>query len=308
LFKGTYVFKENGIEIGRSKNLITTNGRKAILQYLAGVKTTWAANLAIGALSGAPTIDDLELNFETGRYPITLRTYQAATNSTPDLIVVRATLPSNMYANIYEVAIYPTDSTSGSNIMDNKILVDFSDMSNWVTSAGYTEIVGFVPQGEQSPRIGNYSVELSSSTTFSNSSLGLSIENYSDLDSLQILAHNVTEGNLTVTMTDSAGYQAIFNYSLSDNIDYQVLSANFPNTIKDPSGNVVNVSSQFLSNITTVEFTTDATAFLIIDCLKTAASDQIAISDYIISKSSLSTPIAKTYGVPLDVEYYIELL
>ena len=34
--KGTYIYKQNGIEIGRSENVITTDGKKSILQYLAG--------------------------------------------------------------------------------------------------------------------------------------------------------------------------------------------------------------------------------------------------------------------------------
>jgi hypothetical protein len=308
LFKGTYIYKENGKEIGRSYNIITTNGRKVLLQYLAGVKSTWAANLAIGAIPGTPTADDLELNFETGRYPITLRTYQAATDSTPDLIVVRATLPSTLYANIYEVGVYPTDTTSGLNIVDNKIFTDFSDLSNWVTSDGYTEIAGFMPQAEQSPRIGNYAVSLGPNTTFYNSSVAFDIDLYNSIDLLQILAHNTLQGNLAVTMIDAAGYQAVFNYSLSDNPDYQILSASFPTTIKDPSGNIINISSEFLKTIKTIQFVTDSTCSVTLDCLKASANEQIGTSDYLISKSSLSTPIAKTYGVPLDIEYYIELL
>lgn len=307
MFKGTYVFKENGVEIGRSQNLITTNGRKAILQYLAGVKTTWAANLAIGAIESIPTVDDVELAFETGRYPITMRTYQAATNTTPDLVVVRATLPSNLYANIYEVAVYPTDATSEAAKNDNKILVDFSDMSNWLTSEGSTELTGFIPQGAQSPRIGGYSVEILPSTTLSNSMVGVDISGYTNLDYLQILAHNTVSGTFTVTMTDSAGYQAIFTYSLSDNTEYQVLSVPFPQTIKDPLGNTVNTSSQFLGPIKTIELDTDSTANVTIDCLKVSTTQELSVSDYIISKSSLSTPIAKTYGVALDIEYYVEL-
>lgn len=307
LIKGTYVFKENGIEVGRSENLITTNGRKVILQYLAGIRNNWAANLAIGAIQSTPTVDDVELNFETGRYPVTMKTYQAATNTTPDLIVVRATLPSSLYANIYEVAVYPTDATSEAAKNDNKIIVDFADMSNWVTSQGTTQLIGFIPQGAQSPRIGNYSMELAPSTTLSNSAVAVDISGYTNLDYLQILAHNTVAGNLTVTMTDSAGYKAVFTYTLSENTNYQVLSLPFPLTIKDPSGNTVNTSSQYLGPIKNVQFDTDSTACITIDCLKVSTTQELSVSDYIISKSSLSTPIAKTYGVALDVEYYIEL-
>jgi hypothetical protein len=248
-----------------------------ILQYLAGVKNNWAANLAIGAIQSTPTVNDVELNFETGRYPIIMKTYQAATDTTPDLIVVRATLPSSLYANIYEVAVYPTDATSQAAKNDNKIIVDFSDMSNWTATAGSTELIGFVPQGSQSPRIGNYSVEMAPSTTFSNSMIGLDIAGYTNLDYLQILARNTVAGSLTVTMIDAAGYKAIFTYTLSDNVDYQVLSVPFPQTIKDPSGNTVNTSSQFLGPIKTIQFDTNSTGCITIDCLKVSTTQELVL-------------------------------
>ena len=35
---GTYRFIENGVEVGRAENLITTNGKRAWMQYLAGLR------------------------------------------------------------------------------------------------------------------------------------------------------------------------------------------------------------------------------------------------------------------------------
>ena len=63
-FKGTYIFKQNNKEIGRSENLITTNGRKVLLQYLSGVKNEWAADMCIGALNTSVNVSDIELNFQ----------------------------------------------------------------------------------------------------------------------------------------------------------------------------------------------------------------------------------------------------
>ena len=308
MFKGTYVFKENGKEIGRSSNLITTNGRKVLLQYLAGIKSTWASNLAIGAITTPPTINDTQLNFETGRYPITLRTYQAATVSTPDLIIVRATLPALMYANIYEVGVYPEDSLSNISNRSNNIIVDFSDLTNWTTTAGSTYISGFTPGLNSSPRIGGYSVELAPNTTVYNNTYSIDLSNYDESDNLQILAYNTTAGALSVKMTNSSGYSAIFNYSLSSNSEYQVLSVPFPSTIYDSNSSVVASPPRFLNTINSVTITTDSTASGTIDVIKTSSASKLTNNDFIISKSVLSTPIAKTYGVPLDVEYYIELL
>jgi hypothetical protein len=308
MLKGTYVFKQNGIEVGRSQNLITTNGRKVILQNLAGVKTEWASNLSIGAIPTAPTVNDVQLNYETGRYPVTLKTYQSATLSTPDLIIVRATLPTLMSANIYEVGIYPENSTTSASNRNNNILVDFSDLTNWVVDLGSIATNSFTPGADHSPRIGNYSVSLTQNTSMYNNTFSLNFSDYSELDTMQILARNTVAGFLTMTVTDTDGFTADFVYSLADSSDYQILTKAFPATIKNANGDLLTLSTKALGPIKSIRFTTDSTAAVTIDAVKTSTLQELRSNDFIISKSILNTPIPKIYGTALDVEYYIELL
>jgi hypothetical protein len=305
-FKGTYVFKQDGVEIGRSENLITTNGRKVLLQYLAGTKLNWAADMAIGAINTSVSASDVELNFETGRYPVSLKTYISATTTNPDLIVVRATLPASLYANIYEIGLYPETKITNVANRSNRILTDFYDLTNWITSIadqnqsisgqGTTYITAFSPQAASSPRIGGFSVDLNPNTTYSNNTFAFSLQGYSDLDNLQLLVYNTSAGNLTVTLSDSVGNPYTFNYALTTNPGYQVLNAPFPANIN------------FVNTFNSISITTDTTAALTIDAIKTSVSNELTNEDYIISKSILSTPIAKIYGTPLDVEYYVQVL
>jgi hypothetical protein len=294
-FKGTYVFKQNGVEIGRSENLITDNGRRTILQFLSGIRGEWASDLAIGAINTTPQSSDLELNFETGRVPITLKSFKSKTDTNPDLIIVRATLPSTLYANIYEVGLYPQQVSQGPSARDNNILTDFSDLTNWVTSAGNVYITGFMPQVSNSPRIGAYSVDLDPSSTYYNSTFGFSMSGYSDIDNLQILAYNTVAGVATVTLTDYAGTSINVPFTLTDNADYQVLSSPFPSSVGS------------LGAIRTVSISTDSTASITIDCIKTSVVRELGAGDFIISKSVLDTPIGKAYGTTLDIEYYVQL-
>jgi len=296
LFKGTYVFKQNGKEIGRSQNLITTNGRKTILQYLAGVRQNWASDMSIGAISTTPTSNDVELNFETLRFPVNLKTYSPAANGNPDLIIVRATVPANIYANIYEIGLYADTKNSNAAIRNNSILVDFSNISSWTALAGEVNLVEFTPQADNSPRIGPYAVQLNSDTNYTNSSYSFSLQNYSDVDTLKLLAYNTAAGNLTVTLTDISGSSTSYTYTLTDNVDYQVLSVPF------------NATDKFLNTISTVSLTTDSSAVVTIDCIKASTTAELAQDDYIVSKSVLDVPIAKIFNVPLDIEYYVELL
>lgn len=307
-FKGTYVFKQNGVEVGRSENLITNNGRKIIMQYLAGIKNNWASNIGIGAISTTPTLNDVELNFETARFPVTLKTFKSAVDLDPDLIILRTTLPANMYANIYEIGTYPNNAVDIVSNKNNRIITDFSDLTNWVTDGGQTYITGFMPMAEQSPRIGGYSVELTPSTSFNNNTFSFSISEYSNKDNLQILAYNTVQGTLTVKLKDINGYYANFVYNLSDNSGYQILSAAFPAIIVDSNGNSVSSSTQLLGTINSITISTDTTAVVTVDAIKASATNEVSSTDYIISKSVLTTPIAKDYGTTLDIEYYIQLL
>lgn len=305
-FKGTYVFKKNGIEIGRSENLITDNGRKIILQYLSGYRGEWASDLAIGAISNPPLSSDTELNFETARVPITLKTFKSSNLVDPDLIVLRGTLPSIMYANIYEIGIYPESKKTDISNRNNRILTDFSDLTNWVSSIydqnnqvpsnGVVEITGFLPQAPQSPRIGGFSVEIYPNTSYYNDTFGFSLQGYSDIDTLQLLAYNTVAGNMNVTLKDSNNQTLSFNYALTDNAGYQVLSAPFPSGV------------QYLSTIKSITITTDNTAVITLDAIKASTTRELTSTEYIISKSVLSNPIAKMYGITLDVEYYLQLL
>ena len=296
MFKGTYVFKQLGKEIGRSNNIITNNGKKVILQYLAGTRNNWAADLAIGAIPTTPTANDVELNFETLRVPVNMKTFIYETSTNPNLIVVRGTIPANVYANIYEIGLYADTQVSNVSLRDNRILVEFSDLNNWITNSGVVNVIPYVPQAEFSPRIGGNSVELISNTVYSNSSYSFSLQGYSSIDTLQILAYNTVAGTLTITMSDTEGGNTSFSYVLNDNSDYQVLSVPF------------NPTDTYLGTINTVTFSTDSTAVITIDTVKASTTAELTNNDYVISKSVLETPIAKIYGVPLDIEYYVELL
>jgi len=305
-FKGTYIYKQNGIEIGRSENLITTNGRKVLLQYLSGLRSTWAADMCIGAIKSSPSPSDIELDFETARVPVTLRTYKSATTTDPDFLIVRATLPESLYANIYEIGLYPESKNTDVSNRNNRIITDFSDLSNWAVSVadigqnilnqGTIYTINYSPQGTASPRIGGFSVDIVQNTKYQNNNFAFNLLGYSDLDSLKILAYNTAAGVLTVTLGDTAGNSYAFTYTLSDSSDYQILSCPFP------SGYV------FSNTINSITITTDTTAAVTIDAIKASVTSELTNQDYIISKSSLSTPIAKVYGTALDIEYYVQIL
>lgn len=306
-FKGTYVFKQNDIEIGRSSNIITSNGRKMILQYLSNARQDWAADMAIGALnSPSPTLSDLQLNFETARYPVTLKTFISANTiaSNPDLILVRATIPADLYANIYEIGLYATTNSTYSTSTRNNVIIDsFSNLSSWIQSGGTVITNPYVAQGYSSPRIGANSVSFLPSTTYTNSNLSVGFSNYTPFDSLQLLVFNTTAGTVNVTLTDISGINQTLAFTTTANAGYSVLSVPFDTGLGSITNSIIN-----FTKLTSVSIATAASTYVTIDAIKVSSSSELSVEESLVSKSVLTNPIAKNPNVPLDVEYYVEML
>jgi hypothetical protein len=70
---GVYRLYKDGEMIAESNNLITSNGKDVIHQYMAGIIQDWASSIAIGAYDTAATINDYKLKYEISRFGITTR-------------------------------------------------------------------------------------------------------------------------------------------------------------------------------------------------------------------------------------------
>lgn len=293
--KGIYVFKQDGLEIGRSENVITTYGKTTILQYMAGATTDWASHIAVGAIGQtAVDITNTVLDFEISRTPVSLKSYA----STSPNLIVKGTLDESFYANIYEVGIYPISNSKVFGKKNNFVITDFSALEAWTATGGSVTTNSFLAQGATSPRIGAYSVNIPASTVYSNTSSNIDFSGYSTIDTLDLLIGPVTATGtktLTVTFTGSNGSTSNITYSLTTNTGYQKISANLT------TGVIA------LGKITGISFTTPAALAVTIDAMKVSISSEIDQSTALVSRAILTTPIAKIYGSPLDIEYYVQL-
>jgi hypothetical protein len=296
MIKGIYVFKQGGIEIGRSENIITTHGKEAIVQYLADSTFEWASSIAVGSINTTPTLADLTLQYETARTGVTLKSYK---NGSPSLIIVKGTLDANLSANIYEIGVFPSKTRQVFGTRDQLIIDDFSTIVNWTTFAGtaYTTNA-YAAQSPYSPRIGLYSVGMSAASTIVNTNFNLDLSTYSPIDTLDLLVNVASgkSGTLNVTLTDVNGLTSTLAYTFGSTTGYQVLSQALPSSIFA------------LSNIKSVQFATvGANSAITLDALKIAVLSEVSDTTSLVSRSVLTTPIAKIYGTPLDIEYYVQL-
>jgi hypothetical protein len=297
MLKGTYVFKQNGVEVGRSENIITTNGKNAILQYLSGSIQEWASSIAVGTINTTPTVNDLTLAYEIARSPVTLKSYKIGT---PNLLIVKGTLDASIAANIYEIGVFPITTSKVFGRRDTLIITDFSTPTDWVSSAGTSTSVPYAAQSSLSPRVGLYSLDLSNGTTITNSNFYLDLSSYSQVDTLDVLANvpSGTSGSVRVTLTDLTGAYTQLSYPFDASVKsgYQVLSKNFTSAI------------QTLSTISSIKIETiGSSSEIIVDALRVSLLGEVTNTAGLVSRSVLTTPIAKVYGVPLDIEYYLQL-
>jgi len=297
MLKGIYVFKQNGLEIGRSENVITTNGKNAIIQYLANTTNDWASAISIGGISTTESASDTNLYYEFARTAVTLKSYSLGS---PNLIIVKGTIDSSVYANIYEIGIYPANTGSIFGTRDRLIVEDFSNLTNWTTSSGtaYTS-TAFSGGSPYSPRFGANSISMSANSTITNTFYSTNLSSYSSLDTIDILANVASgkSGTLTLTLTDINGNTASFaTYTFGSTTGYQIISLPMPSNIFG------------LSTVSTIQIQTSGTnSAITLDVIRVGVKAELTPSTSLVSRSALTTPIVKNYGTPLDIEYYLQI-
>ena len=76
---------------------------------------------------------------------------------------------------------------------------------------------------------------------------------------------------------------------------YQVVSQNVTQALID------------LGQITSLSIVTPSSFSFLIDAIKASINNEVNASSALVSRSELTTPIAKLAGTPLDIEYYLDL-
>jgi len=296
--KGIYIFKQDGVEIARSENVITTDGKTSILQYLVGTQQDWASHIAIGAIETEATVDDKTLYFEIARTPVTLKSFSSIS---PNLMV-KGTFDASFAANIYEVGVYPTNNSSTFGVRNNLIISDFSTQDVWTddgSQIGSGQWTSYLAQSPSSPRVGMYALTVPSNKTYTNAATFFDISKYSTIDTLDVLVGPVTSSSgsksFTVKFTNTKGDNASLSYSLPTSTAWKIIS--IPLTSE-----VIAIGS-----ISQIDLITESGLSVMVDSIKINIAAEVDNTTSLVSRSVLTTPIAKIYGSPLDIEYYLDL-
>jgi hypothetical protein len=308
---GEYIFYEDGKEVCRNKNLITKFGKRYLTQYLAGQSNTNLKDIAIGIGSTAASINDTQLGFEFYRSPVTMSSIDIQTSSVTGVstygVVHKTTIPVDVVGVINELGLFPTVSLSSTDYASNSIST-FEDNQSWVDSGGLYPTVLTTP----TPKIGTYYLSmnaLSSGTKQYFNNFNIDISGYSALDSLTI-AYRQSDLNLDyvfVRMYDSNNNYYEIRYAGDVSTGDKIKSLTLNNLYSSGYGSGAPDQTSIVKIGVGVKAKSSGATTVLFDGLRINDEDAFRTDYGLISRSVLTTPIVKTLGKQMVIEYRIGL-
>lgn len=305
MIKGTYIFKENGVEICRSSNVITKFGKRFLTNYLAGNVDFSVKDIALGIDSTTATINDTRLGFEFYRLPVEFGStdIQTTGGTTTYSVIYKTTIPVDVSGTISEIGLYPSTRLSTNNY-DSKFLADFNSYLDWYDPSGEHPDVSTT-----GPKIGDNVITMSSN--------GTSAQEYTcPLSGLDISGYSVNDSIKLAYYKNDANLEKIRIKLYSSETDYYYYD------LTPASGTGYKISPDILLSSLVASGSPDKSAInkigIMIDPLSSATSvglDGLRINDEdtfdpifgIISRSVLSSALTKLAGRQVDIEYRLDL-
>lgn len=289
--QGLYRFYQDGKLIAQQKNLVTTDGKRAIMRYLAGYSGAIARSIAVGTGQVAPTITDTKLGFEIARAGIVV----VSPDYVAQTLVFKATLPQWDEFTIYEIGAL---SVSENELYGKMLLTFDSETEFWSVGTFQTD----------ASRIGADALRLnaaaSATTTSILSDLYMETSDYLDSDRFS-LAFQPQDANLSALKirlkTDDTNY---FEYSLPTlTTGYKILSWAKSDMTKTGAPTWDSITSVDLvvtaksAGATNVDFDGLRIDRLLI------ANEEYAL----VSRTVLDTPVVKDSLRQMDIEYVLDV-
>jgi hypothetical protein len=289
---GTYRFIQDGKVIAESSNLITTAGRKALLDYAARFTKQLVGSLVVGIGSTAAAVGDKKLAFEVSRSTIQNNSVDYPNNA----VVFKAQIPQDVAMTIYEVGAHTLESTQNTEY-SSALLFDFNQTFD--TWSGGT----FVATNSRLGSALQMTSPVSTATTYTLANIYLDLSGFSSADTFTLAyrANNAFVSSVSFRFVTSAG-----NY--------------YATSIAAPSSGTYTLASVLKSaftttgapdwaNITQVDIVVTSTAGGIgsidFDGVRVDDLDANREESVLFSRSVLGTPVVKTADLPLDIEYAV---
>lgn len=291
--RGKYTFKQNGVIVGESENIITTAGRKAIVDYMAGYTQRIGSAINLGIGTTAATLADKSLALEVLRIPVDTTGADYANNA----VIFKGQIPANREFIIYETGLQSI-YVNGAQY-DSKLLLDFNADTDVWSAGTFDSTYSRLGQGLRLQPAANGTAVSTLSGVF------FDLSGYSDVDQFLFAyrANNANTSSLLLRFkTDASNYYAVSMGAVPNGV-YTITPFNksVPVATGSPSwANITSIDVQVIAGA-------GGAADVMLDALRIEDRDNFREDNVLVSRSVLGTPVTKTFGVPLDVEYAISL-
>ena len=304
---GEYVFYDNDKEIYRSKNLLTKFGKRYLTQYLAGQSNTNLKDIALGVGSTAATVNDTQLGFEFYKSPVSMSSIDIQTSSSTGLstygVVYKTTVPVDVAGTINEIGLFPTVSLGSTDYASNSIST-FENNQIWTDSLGAYPSTTTTPF----PKIGTSYLSIGASVSQSKEyfyNFNIDVSGYSALDSLT-LAYYQSDTNLDyvfVRMYDSSNRYYEIRYAGDVSIGYKIKSLTLNNLYSSGFGSGTPDQTAIVKISVGVKAKSSGATAALFDGMRINDEDSFRTDYGMISRSVLTTPITKSLGKQMVIEY-----
>lgn len=319
--------------------MITKFGKRFLTNYLAGNVGFAEKNIALGIGSSAESDLDSRLNFEFFKFPIQFGSIDIETNGTESPITARdgettiapgdtlysvvykAVIPQDVSGIISEIGIYPSSGLSA-NRFSGKMIALFEDVSSWnlVGGSGNPELTASA-EGKQA-RVGNTTAKIS------NNGLSTSIEYLTYIPATDFSGYSKNDSITFSYITEDTNLIKINVklYTLDPNDYYLLEFSSASGTIEDGGtwltiGNKIHsvllselqsYGSPDIANINAIGIevvcsSEGSPSTVYLDALRINDEDTFDPINGMISRSVLASPITKSAGQQLDLEYRLGL-
>lgn len=289
--RGTYRFYEDGKLVGEAKNLITTEGKRAIVRYLAGYTKAYAGSIAVGVMDTAANVADTQLGFEFGRTNVTVISADLSAYN----IVLKGTLDQSLVGTIYEAGLWSLITPD--NIAGGRFISNFTSDETW--SAGTFDSANTRTGGGGL----RFNATASGSVTSTRTDIYVDLSNYRNTYPFYLAYYAADANCASIKLnlhTDASNY---FSYTIaSPTAGYRTQQFNKLACTQTGTPDWGNITSM---DIVVTAKSAGATA-VTLDGFRTEGDDYGTNDQILISHGILPTPITKTSLSRMDIEYELE--
>lgn len=293
--RGIYRFYQDGKLIAEHPNLLTTEGKRLILRYLAGQSPSLAAAIGLGVSATAATVADVALGFEVQRIAVNLKNADYTNN----VVLFKGTIDQDDVFNLYEAGLWSASANSLSGEFDSKMITTFeTDLEDWTNAVVDTT----------ANRTSSDAIKVSaaiSSTTQTRLDVEMDLSGYSANDTFY-LAFSKPNNNISTIKLIFEDVLSGGSVSLTKTVS--ALPTGY-NVLAFRKGDFTASGTIDWNNITRFGFdvTAGGTAgYVILDGLRVEDLDTPNQDFVLVSHTVLSSPLAKTNTAPMDVEYALD--